>query len=96
MHRRRQIAVRNALRHVEARKEYLLDHLAARIAELGLERHGGLFIEPQPIAEAELILGIDRDDSRGAPEDVRRRQRLDAIELVHIAPNCGSEPRNGP
>jgi len=34
-HRRRELAVRNVLRQVEAREGYLFDHLAVRIARAG-------------------------------------------------------------
>src|SRR3984885_15671599 len=56
-HRRSQVAVRYALGHLQTRKEDLLYHGAARVAELGLERHRRFFIEPQTIPEAVLVLG---------------------------------------
>ena len=84
MHRRHQIAVRNVLRHVQAGKQDLLDHLAARIAQLRLQRHGRVLIQPQTIAETILILGRDGDHPGGAAEHMRIRQGLDAIEVVHV------------
>ena len=61
----------------------LLYNLAVRIAQLGAQRHGGLLIEPETVAESELIFGVHRDHAHRPAENVGRRQRLDPIEVAH-------------
>ena len=64
---RLEVAVRNVVRPGD-RKQDLLDDLAVGIAELRLQRHRRLFVEPQPVAEPELVLRHDRDQPGVAAE----------------------------
>ena len=94
-HRRSEFTVWNIVGHIQAREEYLLDHLAGRIAQLGFERHGRFLIQPEAIPEPELILRCNGHDSRSSAEYMRRRQRFDSVEVVHIRAELRQRSQKG-
>ena len=81
VHLRLEHGIGNALRQIDAGEQDLLDDLAGLVAELGLERHGSLLVDPQAIAVAIFIARMQRDHARGAAEQSLAFAAADLVDL---------------
>ena len=81
IHLRLEHGVGNALRQIDGGEHDLLDDFAGLVAELGLERHGSLLVDPQPVAVAIFVARMQRDHARGAAEQAFAFAATDFVDL---------------
>jgi hypothetical protein len=65
-------------------KQHLLDHVASRIAQLRLQRHGGFLVQPEAVPIAELIARLHQDQLRVAAQDFLLGPCLDAVVQLQL------------
>ena len=81
IHLRLEHGVGNALWQIDGGEHDLLDDFAGLVAELGLERHGSLLVDPQPVAVAIFVTGMQRDHARRAAEQTFTFAATDFVNL---------------